>query len=376
MASYWLEEPCKPLPRTPVAGVPDVEIVGGGVTGCSCALVLAEAGLRVRLHEAREIAGGASGRNGGFALRGGAMPYDVARRQLGNDRARTYWELTEDAQRLLATLAGDAFRPVGSLRLAVDDDERAELRAEYDALVEHEFEAEWLENLPPALARRFTAAVLHPADGALHPARWVRRLAGLAADAGAELVERSRVDTLDDLSAGRVVLATDGSGMGLVPELDAAIRPTRGQVLVTEPLPELLFERPHYARHGFDYWQQTPDRRLVIGGSRDAGADAEWTDDEAVTDVVQERIEALASDLLGRSPEVTHRWAGIWGTTDDLLPLVGSLPGSDRVWVAAGYSGHGNVLGFAAGRLVARALLGDRDPILDILDPARAAAAA
>ena len=45
-------------------------MIGGGVTGCSCALTLASNGVRVRLHEAREIAGGASGRNGGFALRG------------------------------------------------------------------------------------------------------------------------------------------------------------------------------------------------------------------------------------------------------------------------------------------------------------------
>jgi gamma-glutamylputrescine oxidase len=90
MGSYWLEETDQPLPRRSGSGAPDVEIVGGGVTGCSCALVLAEAGLRVRLHEAREIASGASGRNGGFALRGGAMAYDVARRQLGRDRhART-----------------------------------------------------------------------------------------------------------------------------------------------------------------------------------------------------------------------------------------------------------------------------------------------
>ena len=375
MASYWLEDLEQPLPRTSVAGTPDVEIVGGGVTGCSCALVLAEAGLRVRLHEAREIASGASGRNGGFALRGGAMAYDVARRQLGADRARTYWQLTEDAQRRMAALAGDAFRAVGSLRLAVDEDERAELRAEYDALVEDGFAAEWLDDPPSALGDRFPAAVLYPPDGALQPARWVRRLARLAAEAGAELVEGSRVDTLDALTAERVVVATDGSGTGLLPELDASIRSTRGQVLVTEPLPELLFERPHYARRGFDYWQQTPDRRLVIGGSRDAGLDDEWTDEEVVTDVVQERIEALASELLGRRPEITHRWAGIWGTTDDLLPLVGALPGNERVWVAAGYSGHGNVLGFAAGRLVARALLGDRDPILDLLDPARAVAA-
>jgi gamma-glutamylputrescine oxidase len=376
MASYWLEEAEQPLPRAAVVRIPDVEIVGGGVTGCSCALALAEAGLRVRLHEAREIASGASGRNGGFALRGGAMAYDVARRELGPDRARTYWQLSEDAQRRMAALAGDAYRAVGSLKLAFDDDERAELRAEYDVLVEDGFDAEWLDDPPPALRGRYAGALLHPEDGALQPARWVRRLARVAAEAGAELVEDSRVASLDDLEANRVVVATDGLGSGLVPELDGSIRPTRGQVLVTEPLPELLFERPHYVRHGFDYWQQTPDRRLVIGGSRDAGLDDEWTDAETVTDVVQERIEALAAELLGRPPHVTHRWAGIWGTTDDLLPLVGPLPGNERVWVAAGYSGHGNVLGFAAGELVARALLGDRDPILDVLDPARAVAAA
>jgi glycine/D-amino acid oxidase-like deaminating enzyme len=45
-------------------GPPDAIVVGGGVTGCSCALALATRGLRVRLHEAREIAGGASGRYG------------------------------------------------------------------------------------------------------------------------------------------------------------------------------------------------------------------------------------------------------------------------------------------------------------------------
>jgi hypothetical protein len=43
--------------------------------------------MSVRLHEAREIAVGASGRNGGVALLGGAMPYDHARRQLGREAA-------------------------------------------------------------------------------------------------------------------------------------------------------------------------------------------------------------------------------------------------------------------------------------------------
>ena len=145
-------------------------------------------------------------------------------------------------------------------------------------------------------------------------------------------------------------------------------------MIVTEPLRDLVFERPHYARHGLEYWQQTPDRRLVIGGWRDAALEDEWTAEETITPVVQERIEEAVTDLLGELPPITHRWAGIWGTTADLLPLVGPLPENERVWVSAGYSGHGNVLGFACGELVGRALAGDADPILDGLSPARQSA--
>jgi gamma-glutamylputrescine oxidase len=175
----------------------DVAIVGGGVTGCACALRLAEAGKHVRLFEAHEIAGGASGRNGGFALRGGASAYDLARRELGAERARSLWVLTERYVDRLEQLAGDAFRRTGSLRLAADAGERAELEAEYEALLEDGFGVEWRDELPEALAGRFEGAIFHPPDGSLQPARWVRRLAALAAQAGAELREHERVDSLD-----------------------------------------------------------------------------------------------------------------------------------------------------------------------------------
>ena len=50
------------------------------------------------------------------------------------------------------------------------------------------------------------------------------------------------------------------------------------------------------------------------------------------------------------------------------------MPGRDGVWVAGGYSGHGNVLGLACGDLVARAILGEQPPELELFDPARFAA--
>src|SRR6478609_12200042 len=149
--SFWLKEARRDLPRSRFEGRAEVAVIGGGVTGCSCALTLAERGVRVRLYEQREIAGGASGRNGGFALRGAAMPYDEARRELGAERARLLMTLTERALDRLEELAGDAFRRVGSLRLAADDAERDALRREHDALRDDGFAVEWLEELEPPL---------------------------------------------------------------------------------------------------------------------------------------------------------------------------------------------------------------------------------
>src|SRR5438093_2782263 len=113
--SYWLSEPAEPLPVRQLDGEVDVAVVGGGITGCACALALAEAGKRVRLFEAREIAGGASGRNGGFALRGGAAPYPVLAESVGEAATAELWRWTEQELGELAALAGDAFRPTGSL---------------------------------------------------------------------------------------------------------------------------------------------------------------------------------------------------------------------------------------------------------------------
>ena len=346
-------------------------VVGSGVTGLSCALTLAEHGRRVRVHEARTVASGASGRNGGFALGGGAMPYHVARDELGPERARWLWGLAERALDRMEGLAGDALRRVGSLWLAADEQERSELLEEHAALVEDGFAAEWIDEPAGALAGQYLGAILHPRDGSLQPARWVRRLAAHAAAAGAEIREHDHVDSIDALDADAVVVASDGYPSGLLPAIDAVVQPTRGQVIVTEPLDELLYDRPHYTRHGFDYWQQLPDRRLVLGGRRDRDLEAESTAEEATTPTIQAALEEFATELAGTTPTITHRWSGIFGSTPDRLPLVGQVPGQEGVWVSRGYSGHGNVLGLACGELVANAILGRGEPELELFDPAR-----
>src|SRR5207237_9091091 len=125
----WLKhESSRHRPSRPLYGLPDVEVICGGVTGCACSLALADGGRRVRLYDARSIAAGASGRNGGFALGGGAMRYDVARELVGRESAREYWLLTESYLDRPEALAGDALNRPGSLRLAADQEELQALR--------------------------------------------------------------------------------------------------------------------------------------------------------------------------------------------------------------------------------------------------------
>jgi gamma-glutamylputrescine oxidase len=324
--------------------------------------------LKVRLHEAREIAGGASGRNGGFALRGGAGQYDVTIESIGREQAARFWRMTEAALERLASLAGDACRRTGSLRLGDDDAERDELAAEYEALRADGFAADWVEE---PMQGRFRAAIYHPGDAALQPARWVRRLAARAAEAGAEIREHDRVASLADLDAGHFLVATDGYPSGLLGQVEGLIVPTRGQMIATEPLAERLFDCPHYGRHGFDYWQQTPDGRILAGGFRDSALQDEFTTEEVTTPGIQGALEALVADLVGRPLRIDYRWAGLFGLVMDFLPVAGRVPGEERLWVAGGYSGHGNVLGLLCGELVAQAILGREAPELALFDPAR-----
>jgi hypothetical protein len=112
-----------------------------------------------------------------------------------------------------------------------------------------------------------------------------KKLGREAANAYWRLTERY-VDRMEEL-AGDALHRVGSLRLADDEELDEAIRPVRGQVIATEPLGQMRYPCPHYARRGFDYWQQTPDTRLVLGGRRDKDLELENTKEEAITDSIQ-----------------------------------------------------------------------------------------
>jgi glycine/D-amino acid oxidase-like deaminating enzyme len=380
---FWLDAPYEPRPA--LDGDIEVEacVIGGGVGGLSCARRLAQHGIDTVLLEAGTVAGGASGRNGGFLIAGIALFHNDARERLGAERAAAMYAATLEAQREVIALAeelgaGEALRQIGLIRLAVTGEEEEHVRDHAAALREDGFPGETIEreDLPPALRRTGLVGCLTDHDCALHPARWYRLLAAAAEDAGARIHEGSRVrgpvaapgegpiaTEGGSVRARYVVVAADGALPALVPEYQGRVRSRRLHMVATEPLPRAM-DTMVYARWGYEYLQQRPDGRILVGGFSDVDADDSYTDSDAGSPLIWDRVETYLREDLGVEPSISHRWAGVVGYSDDSLPYVGEVPGRDGLYVSGGYSGVGNVPGFMCGRDIADSIAGeDREPL-------------
>ncbi len=354
----------------------DVAVVGAGIVGCTLARLLGDEGLNVVLLEARHVAAGATGRNAGMVLTGLAEHYNRAVQTYGRDRAREAWRLTVENRRRLLDWAARLDVPVertGSLLLAVSEPEVSDLRESARLLAEDGFPASFEPRDP--LGRDFRAALLQPDDAAIDPVAFTTTL---RRSAQAELLTGCEVRAFDRDSEGMivyarqatircqtVVLAVNAYAPLLDPYFAGKVYPTRGQVLATAPLPPLLV-RPGYADHGYEYFRQLPDGRLLLGGWRQNYRAEEVGYSDETTGPIQAGLESfLAHHFPEAQGSITHRWAGVMGFSQDGLPLVGSLPREPRVFFAVGFTGHGLGLGIvAAERLVNLMLRGEQPGLL------------
>src|SRR5919204_2486642 len=269
---FWLDYPYEPRPPLARDVEADVCVIGGGVGGLSCARALAQRGLETVLLEARTVASGASGRNGGFLLAGGAPFHLDARERWGRKAARRLYARTVEAQQEVYELAQrlgvqDAVRRVGSLRLATSEQEADHVRRHVEALREDGFAAELIERdeLEEPLQRIGYAGCLVDHDGALQPARWIRALAKDAEASGAKIFEGTPAQLGDPVRANGfavrardVVVAADGPLPRLVPETSLRVKARRLHMLATAPLDQRRGSPPLYARHRHEDFPQQP----------------------------------------------------------------------------------------------------------------------
>lgn len=350
-----------------------VLIIGGGLMGVATAYWLTRFGVDVALLERRELACGATGRNAGLALH--------------NSRP------IEDAGLVETVLANEnidaKYQRTGHLALSSSAEVWNRVRTEVARRPAHAQPLHALDHaecetlLGIRIDRRYFGGRWLPGGRIVHPAELVYGLADAARRRGAAIVthtevvgvSRGKVEaTRGTVRAEHVVFACGAEVTRFVPRLREFLRPVRGQMLSTMPLPR-LFRPGMGVDWGTVYWRQDDDGTVVLGGYETAPGDPTpgdtAPDPQNTIDHVTQR--ALERFLPGAFPDfppftVSRRWSGVMDYTPDGQPLIGSLsPGEetssgDRQWVIAGFGGHGMPAGVGAGKALAEYIVTTNPP--------------
>ena len=358
----------------------DVAIVGGGYTGLSAALHLAEAGIDAVVVEANRVGWGASGRNGGQLHTGQRRDQDWLEERLGRDDAYALWRLAEEAKALVKDLIArhridcdwrdGLIETVHKPRLVAEERAYADrLRADYGYTA-----VDWLDRDALAAAIGTDAYFGGRRDmgaGHLDPLKFARGLARAAAAAGARVFEGSAAARILQTSGGHrietargavtaetVILAGNGYLDGIDAEVEARVMPIANYILATAPIGAGRAgglipggEAVSDSRFVVYYFRPTADGRLVFGGG------------ETYTRKPPQDVAAFVRRHLARiyprlaDVAITHAWGGTLAITLSRLPFIRRVrPG---VYAAAGYSGQGVALAPFAGKVLAEAIGGD-----------------
>jgi glycine/D-amino acid oxidase-like deaminating enzyme len=353
----------------------EVVIVGAGIVGAACALELASEGLRVLVIDEGFTSTGATG-----AAMGHIVVMDDSEAQFAITRySQILWD--DLREQLPPTVE---FDPCGTLWVAADEKEMAEVRRKFDYYRERGVNAEILDSqqvrdAEPRLRAPLAGGLCVPGDSVVYPPCAAGFLLQKARDLGARVIHGQPVAAIGKgvarladgtaFAAGFIINAAGQSAPKLSPGIN--INPRKGHLVITDRYPNFLHHQVVELGYLKSAHSLTADSvafnvqprktgQILIGSSRQYGAEKSTVDDSILARMLQRAFEYMP-DLSSLS--AIRVWTGFRPATPDKLPLIGPSPEDPSVLVAAGHEGLGITTSLATAKLMCAQILGQRPAI-------------
>lgn len=371
-----LRAPAHQMTESGKNGSWDVVVAGGGVIGLACAWSATRRGAKALVLDRAEATAGATRVAAGMLAPVGELQHgEEVLLEITLAAARGYADWVDDLEAAAEAAAG--YERLGSLHVALDRDEAAELRRRWDLQRSVGLQAEWLgprgcRRLEPGLHPSLNGGVYAEGEAVVDPRLLAEALrAGIVRGGGevrggAEVAgllggpggaEGVRLVAGEELRAGAVVAATGswsgGADSWLPEEVRPPVRPVKGEVV------ELGARRgeevcEHIVASERVYVVPRGDGRLILGATvEEAGFDEEVTAG-GVLELLREAYRLLPDVAEMRVIEMA---AGLRPGTPDNLPIVGPSE-IDGLILATGHHRNGILLAPLTGEAVADVLEG------------------
>lgn len=361
----------------------DIIIIGGGVIGTSVAYYLSKQGKKVVLLEKDDLASGSSG----------ACDIDII---LQSKNPGIHLRLAIESAKMYETLAEELefdieYSAIGGMILIENEDQLAVMKDFVKRQKAVGLQVELLDlkdasKRQSGLSPSLIGATYSPQDAHVNPMKLCHAFAKAAMRNGAKMylntqvvdikIENNKVKSVitnrGEIQTELVINATGAYApmIGEMVGLSIPIKPRRGQIIVTEPVPKLINadilcakyivakynpeiledSESHETRLGVGLsLSQTLDGQILIGATREFVGYNKSTTHEALRAILKNATRLVPAL---KSIHAIRSFAGLRPYTADGLPLLGPVEGLEGFIIAAGHEGDGIALAPVTGRII------------------------
>ena len=384
--SYWMAStPETQYPTLNEDLKVDVAIIGGGITGISCAYMLNKEGINTAIIEADHIVQGTTGHTTAKITSQHGLIYSKIKNQISEEFAKQYADANESAIRMIEKIANDNqikcdLVPQSAYIYTLQSEYIDKIRDEAEVASSLGISATFLEEIP--LHFKIKAAVRFDNQAQFHPRKFLLALAENYIKSGGKIFEQSRVIDIEENEGAYVIITSQGKKVTAKKLIIAShypcynkpglyfsrIYPERSYVVAIRASEDYrggMYIAAEESGHSFRSQMSDHGELILVGGEKHKTGQGEDTSKhyKALIDFSNETFTV---------EDIPYRWSTQDCMTLDGLPYVGHFTSkTPNMYIATGFAKWGMTNSIASSMILKDLIINGKSPWQDVYNPSR-----